>query len=136
LPFRGPCMKRKASCGKLPFCFRIMPMQLLSREQYDIWRADAQVLEEDSHGEKVLRLADGTFLKLFRRKTWLSKTAFYTPAQRFADNASELQRLGIPSPQVIQLYRLSHPYRSVVHYAPLAGKTLRQLLQKETSLDQ
>lgn len=111
-------------------------MQPLSRERYDIWRADAQIIEKDSHGEKVLRLADGTFLKLFRRKSWLSKTTFYPPAKRFADNAAELQRLGIPCPQVIQLYRMDAPYRSVVHYEPLAGTTLRQLLQHEPSLDQ
>ncbi|EZQ18621.1 toluene tolerance protein [Pseudomonas sp. G11-1] len=111
-------------------------MQPLNREQYDIWRADAQILEKDGHGEKVLRLADGTFLKLFRRKSWLSKTAFYSPAKRFADNAAELQRLGIPCPRVIQLYRMSDPYRSVVHYEPLAGETLRQLLEDDTSLDQ
>src|SRR5690554_8179429 len=98
-------------------------MQLLSREKYDRWRAGAQVLEQDAYGEKVLRLADGTFLKLFRRKSWLSKTAFHTPAERFADNATELQKLGIPCPRVIQLYRLKTPYRSVVHYEPLAGET-------------
>jgi hypothetical protein len=111
-------------------------MQSLSRGQYDAWRRDAQVLEEDSHGEKVLRLADGTFLKLFRRKSWLSKTTLYPPAKRFADNAAELQRLGVPCPRVIQLYRLSAPYRSVVHYEPLPGQTLRQLLSNDTSLDQ
>ena len=111
-------------------------MQPLSREQYDIWRAGAQILEKDGHGEKVLRLVDGTFLKLFRRKTWLSKTAFYPPAKRFADNAAELQRLGIPCPRVIQLYRMGHPYRSIVHYDPLAGETLRQLLSNDTGLDQ
>ena len=111
-------------------------MQPLSREQYGAWYADAQVIEQDGHGEKVLRLADDTFLKLFRRKSWLSKTAFYPPARRFADNAVELQRLGIPCPQIIQLYRLRHPYRSVVHYHPLPGETLRHLLQQNPSLDQ
>lgn len=111
-------------------------MQLLSREKYDRWRAGAQVLEQDAWGEKVLRLADGTFLKLFRRKSWLSKTAFYPPAKRFADNADALQKLGIPCPKVIQLYRLSEPYRSVVHYHPLEGVTLRQLLSNDEHIDQ
>ena len=111
-------------------------MQQLSREQYAAWREGADVFEQDGYGEKVLRLADGTFLKLFRRKSWLSKTAFYPPAKRFADNASELQELGIPCPQVIQLYRLNTPYRSVVHYHPLPGKTLRDLLQRDSGLDQ
>jgi len=111
-------------------------MQPLSREQYQAWRAEAQIIEKDGHGEKVLRLADGTFLKLFRRKSWLSKSAFYPPAKRFADNAAELQRLDIPCPRVIQLYRIDVPYRSVVHYEPLDGETLRQLLQQGPDLDQ
>ena len=111
-------------------------MQPLSREQYDLWRQGAEVLEKDGHGEKVLRLADGTFLKLFRRKSLLSKTAIYPPARRFADNAAELERLGIPCPKVIELYRLSEPYRTVVHYEPLPGQTLRQLLSSDTTLDQ
>src|SRR5690554_7209906 len=111
-------------------------MQPLSREQYDLWRQGAQVLEKDRYGEKVLRLADGTFLKLFRRKSWLSKTAIYPPARRFADNAAELERLGIPCPKVLELYRLSKPYRTVVHYEPLPGQTLRQLLSSDTTLDQ
>ena len=111
-------------------------MQPLSRKQYDIWRTDAQVLEKDGHGEKVLRLTDGTFLKLFRRKSWSSKTAFHPPAKRFSENAAELQRLGIPCPHVIQLYQMRDPYRSVVHYKPLAGETLRQLLHDHTNLDQ
>jgi len=110
-------------------------MQLLSREKYDRWRAGAQVLEQDAYGEKVLRLADGSFLKLFRRKSWLSKTAFYPPAKRFADNAATLRKLGIPCPRIIQLYRLSAPYRSVVHYHPLEGETLRQLLHEQSAFD-
>ena len=31
---------------------------------------------------------------------------------------------------------MSSPYRSVVHYQPLAGETLRNLLQKDSTLDQ
>ncbi|WP_150299581.1 protein kinase family protein [Pseudomonas profundi] len=104
-------------------------MQPLDLAQYESWRANAEVLEKDRYGEKVLRLADGTFLKLFRRKSWFSKTAFYPPAKRFADNATELQRLNVPCPRVLQLYRLDNPYRSVVHYEPLPGLTLRQLLK-------
>lgn len=111
-------------------------MQLLSKEQYESWRTGAEVIEKDRHGEKVLRLADGTFLKLFRRKSWLSKTTLYPPAKRFADNAAALQRLGIPCPKVIQLFRLNDPYRSVVHYDPLAGETLRNLLRNDVGLDQ
>ncbi|MEH6686021.1 MAG: lipopolysaccharide kinase InaA family protein [Halopseudomonas sabulinigri] len=110
-------------------------MQPLSRDQFDAMRLGASVLEEDGHGVKVLRLADGTFLKLFRRKSWLSKNAFFTPAQRFAENASLLQQRNIPCPQIIALYHLPDPYRSVVHYSPLAGNTLRQLLNDSRGIE-
>lgn len=111
-------------------------MQTLSREDYAAWCQDAQVLERDGHGEKVLRLTDGTFLKLFRRKSWFSKTALYPPAERFAQNAATLQLLGIPCPKVIQLYRLTTPYRSLVHYHPLAGDTLRSLMNNDSLKNQ
>lgn len=111
-------------------------MQYLHREEYDDWRKGAVVLERDGHGEKVLCLADGTFLKLFRRKSWLSKTAFYPPAKRFSVNAAELERLHIPCPKVIKLYWMASPYRSVVHYDPLPGSTLRDLLKNDLSADQ
>jgi tRNA A-37 threonylcarbamoyl transferase component Bud32 len=111
-------------------------MQSLSNEQFAAMRKDADVVEKDGHGEKVLRLTDGTYLKLFRRKSWLSKTVIFPPATRFATNASELERLGIHCPRVISLYKLSKPYRSVVHYEPLEGTTLRQLLNEQPSLEQ
>lgn len=111
-------------------------MQTLDVAQYDLWRRDADVLEQDEHGVKVLRLADGTFLKLFRRKRWLSKNTFYPPAKRFAANAAKLEQLAIPCPRILQLYRLSEPYRSVVHYDPLPGSTIRDLLTAQPDLDQ
>ena len=111
-------------------------MQQISREQYATWREGADVLEKDGHGEKVLRLTDGSFLKLFRRKSWFSKTAFHPPAMRFADNAAELQRLGIPCPVILKLYWMKDPYRSIVHYEPLPGETLRDLLIDDPSIDQ
>lgn len=104
-------------------------MKPLSREQYETWLKTAEVLEQDGHGVKVLRLADGTFLKLFRRKSWFSKTVLFPPAKRFAANAVKLEKLGIPCPKVIQLYKLKKPYRSVVHYLPLEGETLRKMAE-------
>jgi len=56
-------------------------MTPLSHDQYRSLRADAQVIEADGHGEKVLRLADGTFVKLFRRKRLISSALFYPYAK-------------------------------------------------------
>lgn len=111
-------------------------MKKISPEAFNAWTQGADVIERDGHGEKVLRLSDGTFVKLFRRKSWLSKTVLFPPAKRFAENADELRKLGIPCPCVLGLYRLAKPYRSIVHYQPLEGSTLRQLLNEQPSLEQ
>lgn len=92
-------------------------------------REGAEVLEADAYGDKVLRLADGTILKLFRRRRALSSATFYPYAQRFANNAMTLVRLGIPVPQMIDVLRIPSIARDAVHYAPLAGRTLRELVR-------
>ncbi|MCB1890810.1 MAG: toluene tolerance protein, partial [Rhodocyclaceae bacterium] len=78
-------------------------MQTLEHDAYLALRADAQVLERDRHGDKVLVLGDGTYLKLFRRKRLISSTAWYPYAKRFADNALALAERNIPCPVVIGL---------------------------------
>lgn len=93
-------------------------------------KADAEVLEADLHGEKVLRLADGTILKLFRRKRLITSAAWYPYAQRFVDNAVALQIREIPVPRVISAMRIPSVKRDAVHYQPLEGTTLRQLLRQ------
>lgn len=108
-------------------------MQHLALPAYESLRAGAQVLEADKHGDKVLRLADGNFLKLFRRKRLISSAALYPYAQRFADNAEALQRLRVPCPQVIGVYRIPEISRDAVHYHPLPGNTLRQLIAGQTT---
>ena len=52
------------------------PLQTLSNDEYLALRANATVLEYDLHGEKVLQLADGSYLKLFRRKRLISSSAW------------------------------------------------------------
>ena len=86
------------------------------------------MIEADHHGEKVLLLADGTYFKLFRRKRLISSAAWYPYARRFADNADALAQLGIPCPQVIELYRVPEIDRDAVHYRALPGKTLRHAI--------
>lgn len=104
-------------------------MQILEHDDYVALRADAQVLTRDRYGDKVLALADGTILKLFRRKRLISSAAWYPYAKRFADNARVLAALGIPCPEVTGLYRLPSVRREAVRYRPLAGETLRQLVR-------
>lgn len=111
-------------------------MRLMTQETFSNLTVGCTVIERDGYGEKVLKLVDGTFLKLFRRKSWLSKTLFVPPAKRFADNAVELAKRQVPCPSVIDLFRLTSPYRSAVHYVPLDGRTLREILNSSKAEDQ
>ncbi|MCB1668074.1 MAG: glycosyltransferase [Pseudomonadales bacterium] len=102
-------------------------MKKLSNEAYLTLREDATVIEADSHGDKVLLLRDGTYLKLFRVKRLITSAHFSPYSKRFAENADKLRLLGIPTISVIQTYRIPSIQRTAVHYSPLTGNTLRNL---------
>ena len=102
-------------------------MQILQYDNYLALREGAKVIEKDVHGDKVRLLQDGTYMKLFRRKRLISSALFWPYAQRFADNAAKLKALGIPCPEVINVYRIPQIKRDMVHYRPLPGLPLRQL---------
>ena len=50
-------------------------LSIIENQDFLALKAGAEILEEDAYGEKVLRLADGTLLKLFRRKRLISSAA-------------------------------------------------------------
>lgn len=105
-------------------------MQTLDLASYQTLRHDAIVLEADGHGDKVLQLADGRILKLFRRKRLISSATLYPYAKRFADNISALQQRNIPCPQIEQVLRIPAIERDAVLYQPLPGHTLRQMFKE------
>lgn len=100
----------------------------ITREELNQLTDAAEVLEQDSHGIKVLRLADGTFLKYFRRKRWFNSELLAPAAVKFARHANRLQTLGIPSMKVLQLQRVQGEPHTIAIYEPLPGDTLRDLL--------
>lgn len=93
---------------------------------YDDWRRSARILERDAHGDKVLLLANGLILKLFRDKGGLLRR-YWPLSQRFARHAGQLQARGIPTVDVRALYRLPEQHCSAVLYAPLPGEILRDM---------
>jgi len=107
-------------------------MQKLDYADYQVLRQGAQVIEADGHGEKVLLLPNGDFLKLFRRKRMITSAALFPYAQRFASNTVALRNRDIPCPQILAIYRVVEIERDVVHYAPLPGDTLRQRITGAT----
>jgi hypothetical protein len=102
-------------------------MRVLSEEDYDAWRQGAQITAADSHGDKVLHLADGSYLKLFRIKRLITSARFFPYWERFQENAEGLARLGVPTLQVLETVDIPALNRTGVHYEPLPGRTLREV---------
>lgn len=105
-------------------------MKRIDAAQLDTLLQGAKTIEEDGLGIKVARLDDGDFLKLYRRKRLLSSDLWDLPAQRFADNAQGLLRLGITAPKVLDVLMISERRLSAVRYQPLPGDTLRNRLRQ------
>jgi tRNA A-37 threonylcarbamoyl transferase component Bud32 len=104
------------------------PVEMPKPQAFEALCNGAHVVEEDGLGPKVLRLEDGSFLKLFRARRWYTSGRFNPYSERFASNSEQLQQTGIVSPPILNLYSL-HDGSSAVRYQPLPGLTLRQALQ-------
>jgi tRNA A-37 threonylcarbamoyl transferase component Bud32 len=91
------------------------------------------VLEADGHGDKLIALRDGRYLKLFRRKRLLSSALMWPYARRFQTNALALRDLGIATVAPERLLRIPHLRRTAVLYQPLVGETLRTALRRRAA---
>jgi hypothetical protein len=58
---------------------------------------NAHVIEEDGLGPKVLRLEDGSFLKVFRARRWYTSGSFNPYSERFANNANNCAAWALPT---------------------------------------
>ena len=101
----------------------------LSNYEFEALTQDAQILEQDGFGLKVLRLPNARILKLFRRKRLLSSQLWAPHALRFGQNAKTLLKRGIPTISVERVFALPEMQRKAVIYHELPGATLRQWLQ-------
>lgn len=100
-------------------------MTTLTQAQLKAKLLGSKTIEEDGHGLKVAELADGSFLKLFRRKRLFSSALWSPPSVRFARNAERLIELGIPAPVTIELIVVPELGLNGLQYEPVAGNTLR-----------
>lgn len=109
----------------------------------------ATVIELDPRGFKVLQLANGNILKIFRLRRKWSLARWFGYAQRFCRNASKLQKKGIPTVQILACYAIpdesifnglptpitfktpANQQTYAVEYAPLQGQTLKARLQAQ-----
>jgi len=102
-------------------------MSQLSLQEYQDLTNHADVLAEDGFGEKVLRLYDGTILKLFRVKRWWSSALFYSYAKRFYTNAEALAKKNIISVTALRCIDIPAIKRTGVIYQPLSGANIRDV---------
>ncbi|WP_342653829.1 lipopolysaccharide kinase InaA family protein [Pseudomonas sp. F3-2] len=110
-------------------------MHSMKHSDYLALRENATVLEADGSGDKVLLLANGDILKLFRRKRLLSSALLFPYAKRFADNIAALEQRQIRCPHMVDTYRIGSIKRDAVRYEPLAGITLRQAIKQNNEGD-
>jgi len=103
--------------------------QELSEAEFKVLCASAEILEQDAHGLKVLRLQNGDILKIFRVKHFISSARFYSYARRFCKNAERLHERNVPTITIKQLYHLAGTSSSAVLYRPLYGQTVRELVK-------
>lgn len=97
----------------------------LTKDQLNELLKTARIIEDDGYGVKVAELANGSYLKLFRRKRMIS-TALWSPkSRRFADNAEQLQSLGVAAPLIDCFVRVPAAKLDGIIYRPLPGDTLR-----------
>lgn len=106
----------------------IRPSELLSTEALDSMLAGGEVLEQDERGYKVVRLQTGDILKIFRVRRKISGARIYSHARRFMRNAERLHKLGVSTVACKRLYHFSNSTDTAVLYAPLAGYTVKKLL--------
>lgn len=104
---------------------------LLTAAEFEQIKSDAEILERDAHGIKVLRLPNGDILKLFRVKHLISSARLYSHARSFCRNADRLGALGIPTVKIKQLFGLTNSSNAAVLYQPLEGRILRQIALTE-----
>ena len=102
-------------------------MREISATTYAEWRATAEITAADHFGDKVLLLADGTYLKLFRVKRLFTSARLFPYWRRFCRNAQGLSERGILTVQMIDVIRIPSMDRTAVHYRPLPGKNLREI---------
>jgi hypothetical protein len=105
-------------------------MQLISSDSYDALVDGADlVVGEVAAGRKwpkVLRLKDGSFLKLFRNKHVITSARLVPHAVRFQRNARYLEAHHIPTVRIEATFKIASLQRTAVQYWPLEGQTLRE----------
>ncbi len=105
-------------------------MRIVTAQELESWLASGKVLEKDARGPKVVALENGLFLKIFHNRRHLLLARLFPFAERFTRNTERLHRLGIPSPEVIEVFWiLKCKGLSGCLYRPIPGTSLETIYQ-------
>lgn len=103
-------------------------MRIVTAQELERWLATGKVLEADARGPKVVALDDCSFLKIFHTRRHPMLARLQPAAQRFANNAALLRRLGIAAPVVTETFWIDRNRGlSGCLYEPLPGISIDTL---------
>ncbi|VVN85880.1 toluene tolerance protein [Pseudomonas fluorescens] len=105
-------------------------MRIVTANELQNWLSQGELLEKDSHGPKVVRLASGELLKIFRSRRHPLIARLRPDAQRFAEQGRQLQERGIHTPQILECCWIDRKKAvSACLYQPLDGVALDSLFK-------
>lgn len=103
-------------------------MRSVGTHIWNNWLFNGKVLEQDDRGPKVVALENGLFLKIFYTRRHPLRARWRPAARTFALNAQKLKRLGVPTPEVTDLFWLDKQKGlSACLYRPLPGISVEHL---------
>ncbi|MES2821014.1 MAG: lipopolysaccharide kinase InaA family protein [Pseudomonadota bacterium] len=103
-------------------------MRIVTANELQDWLSQGELLEKDSRGPKVVLLANGQLLKIFRSRRMPLINRLLPAAERFARHAEQLQALGIHTPEILECCWIDRQQAvSACLYKPLAGTALDKL---------
>jgi serine/threonine protein kinase len=107
-------------------------MRIVTANELQDWLSQGELLEKDSHGPKVIRLPDGTLLKIFRSRRNPLLARLRPDARRFAERASRLQAMAIATPSIRECAWIDRDKAvSACLYEPLVGQPLDKLFREQ-----
>ena len=115
--------------------FQGVEKRILTSAEFQGLIDSAEVVASNNLGPNVFCNPDGTIIKLFRPWKRMSSSLIRPYAKRFIVAAVELKRRGVPTLEPEALYRLTEQKQHAVRYRPLAGQTLRKLLDEGAEVE-
>jgi serine/threonine protein kinase len=107
-------------------------MRIVAANELQDWLSHGELLEKDSFGPKVVRLADGRLLKIMRSRRTPFLARLLPSAQRFSRNAQRLQQAGIATPLIEECVWIDRENAvSACLYQPLPGEPLDGIFRND-----